>query len=72
MTVPAVYAFVGEGICKRGKKSVPFFGGKESAIDWHEQWLLDRASRRPRLKDVECASIDCRPLARRCGRSAHI
>jgi len=45
---------VGEGVCKRGKKTVPFFGSKGDAIAWHEQWLLDRrAGRKPRLRDVE-------------------
>lgn len=48
-----MYAFVGQGVSKRGKQ-VPFFGSKEAAIEWHEQWLLDELHRHPVFKSVEC------------------
>lgn len=47
-----MYAFVGKGISKVGKK-VPFFGSKERAIEWYEQWLLEVAHREPLFADVE-------------------
>ncbi|KAL3917582.1 MAG: hypothetical protein SGPRY_006351 [Prymnesium sp.] len=47
-----MYAFVGKGISKVGKK-VPFFGSKERAIEWYEQWLLEVAHREPLFADVD-------------------
>lgn len=38
-----MYAYAGQGIQKRGKSCVPYFGAREEAIEWWEQFLHDAA-----------------------------
>lgn len=38
-----MYAYAGQGIQKRGKHCVPFFGARDEAIEWWEQFLHDAA-----------------------------